>query len=62
MRIEEKAFFFEATTSFTARDIKDLELRVAGKISGTHEAGNIWWGGFELYIQLLALAVEKLKT
>ncbi len=41
MRIEEKAFFFETTTSFTAQNIRDLELTVdKQKIFSHLEVGN----------------------
>ncbi|PCJ57942.1 MAG: hypothetical protein COA65_08765 [Rhodospirillaceae bacterium] len=41
MRIEEKAFFFQSTISFTARDIKDLELEVDKNNLFSHlEVGN----------------------
>ena len=41
---------------------KDLEIRGAGNLLGTQQSGNISLVGFELYIQLLAQEVEKLKT
>jgi len=41
MRIEEKAFFFESTTSFIAQNIKDLELTVDKQKLFSHlEVGN----------------------
>ena len=41
---------------------QDLEIRGAGNILGTAQHGNVSLVGFELYLQLLAQAVEKLKT
>jgi transcription-repair coupling factor (superfamily II helicase) len=41
---------------------KDLEIRGAGNLLGTAQHGNISLVGFELYIQLLSQAVEKLKS
>jgi len=40
---------------------KDLEIRGAGNLLGKAQHGNISLVGFELYIQLLSQAVEKLK-
>lgn len=40
---------------------KDLEIRGAGNLLGTAQHGNISLVGFELYIQLLSQAVERLK-
>lgn len=41
---------------------KDLELRGAGNILGKEQHGHINHVGYALYIQLLAEAVEKLKS
>lgn len=41
---------------------KDLEIRGAGNLLGTQQSGTISLVGFELYIQLLAQAVEKFKN
>lgn len=40
---------------------KDLEIRGAGNMLGKEQSGNISLVGFELYVQLLAQAVEQLK-
>ena len=41
MRIEEKSFFFESSTSFTVRNIRDLELKAAKDNLFSHlEVGN----------------------
>ena len=40
---------------------KDLEIRGAGNLLGKQQHGNIALVGFELYVQLLGQAVEKLK-
>jgi len=40
---------------------RDLEIRGAGNLLGTSQHGNIALVGFELYIQLLAQAVEQLS-
>lgn len=40
---------------------EDLEIRGAGNLLGAEQSGNITLVGFELYIQLLAQAVEQLK-
>jgi len=40
----------------------DLEIRGAGNLLGTAQSGNISLVGFELYVQLLAQAVEQLKN
>ncbi len=40
---------------------KDLEIRGAGNLLGTAQHGNVSLIGFELYIQLLSQAVERLK-
>lgn len=40
---------------------KDLEIRGAGNLLGTAQHGTISLVGFELYVQLLSQAVEKLK-
>ncbi|OGY32776.1 MAG: hypothetical protein A3A57_00625 [Candidatus Woykebacteria bacterium RIFCSPLOWO2_01_FULL_41_12] len=40
---------------------QDLEIRGAGNLLGTAQSGNIALVGFELYVQLLAQTVEKLK-
>ncbi len=41
---------------------KDLEIRGAGNLLGVQQSGSIALVGFELYVQLLSQAVEKLKT
>ena len=41
---------------------KDLEIRGAGNLLGKAQSGNIALVGFELYIQLLNQAVDKLKV
>lgn len=41
---------------------RDLEIRGAGNLLGTAQSGNIALVGFELYIQLLAQAVEQLRN
>ena len=40
---------------------KDLEIRGAGNLLGTQQSGNMALVGFELYIQLLSQAVDKLR-
>jgi len=40
---------------------KDLEIRGAGNILGVEQHGNVSLVGFELYLQLLSQAVEKLR-
>jgi transcription-repair coupling factor (superfamily II helicase) len=40
---------------------RDLEIRGAGNLLGTKQSGNIALVGFELYLQLLAHAVEELS-
>lgn len=40
---------------------KDLEIRGAGNLLGTEQSGNMALVGFELYIQLLSQAVDKLR-
>ena len=40
---------------------KDLEIRGAGNLLGTAQSGNISLVGFELYLQLLSQAVERIK-
>jgi transcription-repair coupling factor (superfamily II helicase) len=40
---------------------KDLEIRGAGNLLGVQQSGSIALVGFELYVQLLSQAVEKLK-
>ena len=40
---------------------KDLEIRGAGNLLGTAQSGNISLVGFELYVQLLSQAVERIK-
>ncbi|HET8629672.1 MAG TPA: transcription-repair coupling factor [Thermomicrobiales bacterium] len=42
--------------------MKDLELRGAGNILGAEQSGHIAAVGFDLYVQLLAAAVEERKT
>ena len=42
--------------------MRDLEIRGAGDLLGTKQSGNIEAVGFELYTQMLAEAVENLKT
>jgi transcription-repair coupling factor (superfamily II helicase) len=42
--------------------LKDLELRGAGNILGKEQSGNINKVGLNLYCQMLAGAIEKLKT
>jgi transcription-repair coupling factor (superfamily II helicase) len=42
--------------------MKDLEIRGAGNLLGPEQSGHIGAVGFELYCQLLADAVEELKT
>ena len=41
---------------------KDLEIRGAGNLLGTAQSGNIALVGFELYLQLLSQAIEKMKS
>ncbi len=41
--------------------MRDLELRGAGNILGTQQSGHIATVGYELYCELLELAVRKLK-
>lgn len=41
---------------------QDLEIRGAGNMLGAQQSGNISLVGFELYVQLLAQAVEQLKS
>jgi transcription-repair coupling factor (superfamily II helicase) len=41
---------------------QDLEIRGAGNLLGTAQHGNVALVGFELYVQLLAQAVEKIKN
>jgi transcription-repair coupling factor (superfamily II helicase) len=40
---------------------QDLQIRGAGNLLGTDQHGNVSLVGFELYLQLLSQAVEKLK-
>ena len=42
--------------------MKDLEIRGAGNLLGSAQSGHIAAVGFDLYCQLLARAVEKLKN
>jgi transcription-repair coupling factor (superfamily II helicase) len=42
--------------------LKDLELRGAGNILGKEQSGNINKVGLNLYCQMLAEAIEKLKA
>jgi transcription-repair coupling factor (superfamily II helicase) len=42
--------------------MRDLEIRGAGDLLGTKQSGNIEAVGFELYTQMLAEAVENLKS
>jgi transcription-repair coupling factor (superfamily II helicase) len=42
--------------------LKDLELRGAGNILGKEQSGNVNKVGLNLYCQMLAEAIEKLKT
>lgn len=41
---------------------KDLEIRGAGNILGVEQHGSVSLVGFELYLQLLAQAVEKIRS
>lgn len=41
---------------------QDLEIRGAGNLLGSAQSGNISLVGFELYLQLLSQAVEKLQV
>jgi transcription-repair coupling factor (superfamily II helicase) len=42
--------------------LKDLELRGAGNILGKEQSGNVNKVGLNLYCQMLAEAIEKLRT
>ena len=42
--------------------MRDLEIRGAGTLLGTRQSGQITAVGYNLYCQLLATAVEKLKA
>jgi len=42
--------------------LRDLEIRGAGSLLGTRQSGHIAAVGFELYCQMLAEEVEKLRT
>jgi transcription-repair coupling factor (superfamily II helicase) len=42
--------------------MKDLELRGAGNLLGAEQSGHIAAVGFDLYVQLLAAAVEERRT
>lgn len=42
--------------------MKDLEIRGAGQILGSQQSGNIQAVGFDLYSQLLASAVDEIKS
>ncbi len=42
--------------------MRDLEIRGAGNLLGTAQSGHITAVGFELYCQLLKVAVEQLKS
>ncbi|MBX7157089.1 MAG: transcription-repair coupling factor [Verrucomicrobiae bacterium] len=42
--------------------MRDLEIRGAGNLLGTQQSGHIAAIGFELYCQLLKMAIEQLKT
>jgi transcription-repair coupling factor (superfamily II helicase) len=42
--------------------LKDLELRGAGNILGKEQSGNINKVGLNLYCQMLAEAIEKLRA
>jgi len=42
--------------------MRDLEIRGAGSLLGTRQSGHITAVGYNLYCQLLATAVEKLKA
>jgi transcription-repair coupling factor (superfamily II helicase) len=55
---------FEATELGSGFGIamKDLEIRGAGNLLGVKQSGHIAALGFDLYCQLLAEAVEELKT
>lgn len=55
---------FEATElgSGFAIAMKDLEIRGAGNLLGVKQSGHIAAIGFDLYCQMLADAVEELKT
>ena len=55
---------FEATELGSGLGIamKDLEIRGAGNLLGVKQSGHIAALGFDLYCQLLAEAVEELKT
>jgi transcription-repair coupling factor (superfamily II helicase) len=55
---------FEATELGAGFQIalKDLEIRGAGNLLGAEQSGHIGAVGFELYVRLLAEAVERLKA
>jgi transcription-repair coupling factor (superfamily II helicase) len=55
---------FEATELGAGFQIalKDLEIRGAGNLLGTEQSGHIGAVGFDLYVRLLAEAVERLKA
>ncbi|MEX0785681.1 MAG: transcription-repair coupling factor, partial [Dehalococcoidia bacterium] len=55
---------FEATELGAGFQIalRDLEIRGAGNLLGAEQSGNIGAVGFELYVRLLADAVERLKA
>src|SRR5205809_7759161 len=42
--------------------LKDLEIRGAGNLLGTEQHGAIAAVGFEMYLQMLQSAVNKLRT
>src|SRR5207253_775314 len=42
--------------------LRDLEIRGAGNILGVEQSGHISAVGFELYVQMLAEAVEDLRA
>jgi transcription-repair coupling factor (superfamily II helicase) len=55
---------FEATELGAGFQIalKDLEIRGAGNLLGAEQSGNMAAVGFDLYVKLLAEAVERLKA
>jgi transcription-repair coupling factor (superfamily II helicase) len=42
--------------------LRDLEIRGAGNILGSEQSGHIQMVGYQMYCQLLAMAVKKLKN
>lgn len=59
-RLEAIAEAEELGSGFSLAE-RDLEIRGAGNILGVEQHGNVSLVGFELYIQLLSRAVEKLS-